>query len=97
MKFLFASDSFKGTLSSARIAELLTTRQKNPFRIVSVPVLRLQTEEKVQRMLYCLQFRGSGFHLWCAGLSGKKQTAFTENWMKNVRSWKWRLHPVFHC
>ena len=30
MKFLFASDSFKGTLSSARIAELLTTAAKNP-------------------------------------------------------------------
>ena len=97
MKFLFASDSFKGTLSSARIADCLRQQQKNPFRIAPVPVLRLQTEAKVQRMLYCLQFRGSGFHLWCAGLSGKKQTAFTENWMKNVQSWKWRQHPVFHC
>ena len=31
MKFLFASDSFKGTLSSARIAELLTTAAKESF------------------------------------------------------------------
>ena len=31
MKFLFASDSFKGTLSSSRIAELLTTAAKESF------------------------------------------------------------------
>ncbi len=31
MKFLFASDSFKGTLSSLRIAELLTTAAKETF------------------------------------------------------------------
>lgn len=31
MKFLFASDSFKGTLASSRIAELLTTAAKESF------------------------------------------------------------------
>ena len=31
MKFLFASDSFKGSLSSLRISELLTTAAKETF------------------------------------------------------------------
>ena len=34
MKFLFASDSFKGTLSSERITQLLRQRQGGHFRAV---------------------------------------------------------------
>ena len=97
MKFYLHQILLKERYLLRVLQNCLRQQQKNPFRIAPVPVLRLQTEAKVQRMLYCLQFRGSGFHLWCAGLSGKKQTAFTENWMKNVQSWKWRQHPVFHC
>lgn len=41
MKFLFASDSFKGTLSSERVTELLTQAAKNVFpecEVLGVPI-----------------------------------------------------------
>ena len=78
MKFLFASDSFKGTLSSARIAELLTTAAKESFPDCTCTSIETADggEGTTDAVLSAVQ--GSGFHLWCAGLSGKKQTAFTE-------------------
>ena len=95
MKFLFASDSFKGTLSSARIAELLTTAAKESFP--DCTCTSIETADGGEGTTDAVLSAVQGQHLWCAGLSGKKQTAFTENWMKNVQSWKWRQHPVFHC
>ena len=41
MRFLFASDSFKGTLSSEKIIELLTASPNNMFpasEIVEIPI-----------------------------------------------------------
>ena len=55
MKFLFASDSFKGTLSSARIAELLTTAAKESFQIVTAQASKLQMVEKERQTLFCVQ------------------------------------------
>lgn len=73
MKFYLHQILLKERYLLRVLQNCLRQQQKNPFRIAPVPVLRLQTEAKVQRMLYCLQFRGSGFHLWCAGLSGKNR------------------------
>ncbi len=97
MKFLFASDSFKGTLSSARIAELLTTAAKESFPDCICTSIETADggEGTTDAVLSAVQ--GQRIPLVVCGPLWKKQTAFTENWMKNVRSWKWRLHPVFHC
>ena len=55
MKFLFASDSFKGTLSSARIAELLTTAAKESFPDCICTSVETADGGEERRTLFCVQ------------------------------------------
>ena len=76
MKFYLHQILLKERYLLRVLQNCLRQQQKNPFRIAPVPVLRLQTEAKVQRMLYCLQFRGSGFHIVVCGPLWKKTDCF---------------------
>ena len=73
MKFYLHQILLKERLSSARIAELLTTAAKESFPDCTCTSIETADggEGTTDAVLSAVQ--GSGFHLWCAGLSGKNR------------------------
>ena len=55
MKFLFASDSFKGTLSSPKTAELLTCAAREIFPDCICDSIEVGMAEKVRQMQFFRQ------------------------------------------
>lgn len=85
MKFLFASDSFKGSLSSQKTAELLAKAAGRYFRTVNVTALSLQTAAKVQQRQYLRLQMEKNYLCKFMDLSGRILQVIMACWMKIVQ------------
>ena len=85
MKFLFASDSFKGSLSSQKTAELLAKAAREIFRTVNVTALSLQTVAKVQQRQYLRLQMEKNYLCKFMDLSGRILQVIMACWMKIVQ------------
>lgn len=85
MKFLFASDSFKGSLSSQKTAELLAKQPGRYFRTVNVTALSLQTVAKVQQRQYLRLQMEKNYLCKFMDLSGRILQVIMACWMKIVQ------------
>lgn len=96
MKFLFASDSFKGTLSSARIAELLTTAAKESFPdCICTSVETADGGEGTTDAVLCA-VKGERIPLTVCGPLWKPTDCFYGKLDENRAIMEWQPHPVFH-
>ena len=77
MKFLFASDSFKGSLSSQKPGRY--------FRTVNVTALSLQTVAKVQQRQYLRLQMEKNYLCKFMDLSGRILQVIMACWMKIVQ------------
>lgn len=85
MKFLFASDSFKGSLSSQKTAEFWQKQPGRYFRTVNVTALSLQTAAKVQQRQYLRLQMEKNYLCKFMDLSGRILQVIMACWMKIVQ------------
>lgn len=75
MRFLFASDSFKGTISSARAAELLSRAAREAFPDASVRAVEVADGGEGTVGAVIAATGGKWRHVWVSGPRGKRTKA----------------------
>ncbi len=94
MRFLFASDSFKGTLKSERTIELLTRAAKEVFGEVECCGIPVADGGEGTVDAVVAAEHGTWIQAEVSGpLLGKRVRPLTESWTGSVRFWRWQLRP----
>lgn len=96
MKFLFASDSFKGTLSSPKTAELLTCAAREIFPDCICDSIEVADGGEGTTDAVLSAVNGKSNSLKVHGPLWEELTCSYGMLDEKEQSWKWQQHPDFH-